>query len=293
MDKKSENNIPLHNLAIKNLQDLLAARTVPPETPHELMHLDGYPQLYEMLLEIRTAIMALASGNLSFRLTTKGYLPGAIKTLQASLLHLTWQTKMIASGDFSQQVDFMGELSEGFNSMAKQLEESTRKLEFMAHVDLLTGINNRRYFMELLTTEVDRCKRYNRGLSLLMFDIDHFKSVNDTRGHAAGDEALRSIKLIFQKSGLRDCDFYGRMGGEEFALSLPETNIQGATKVAERIRQEVENTEILYDNNPFFITASIGISEYQSGDTLETLIKRSDDAMYRAKTSGRNKVCDS
>ena len=292
MGQASEKDLELLELAIKTLQDSLSSRTVPQNLPHELIQLDGYPQLHEMLVDIRSAIMAIATGNLSYKISTKGYLSGAIKTLQASLHHLTWQTKMIASGDFSQQVDFMGEFSEAFNSMTKQLEESTQKLETMARIDSLTGLNNRGYFMELLATELGRAKRYGRAFSLLMFDIDHFKSVNDTRGHAAGDEVLRSLKSIFQKPGLRNCDFYGRIGGEEFSLVLPETVGQETILVAERIRHEIETTAITYEKNQFFITASIGLSEYRKNDTLESIIKRADEAMYRAKSSGRNKVCD-
>ncbi|SEA71638.1 diguanylate cyclase (GGDEF) domain-containing protein [Desulfuromusa kysingii] len=280
----------LLELAIKNLQYSLTSRTVPQDLPNELTQLEGYVELQETLLDIRRAIMAIATGNLSYKITTKGYLAGAIKTLQASLSHLTWQTKMMASGDFSQRVDFMGEFSEAFNSMAKQLEESTKKLERMARIDSLTGLNNRRYFMELLTIELDRAQRYNRNFSLIVLDLDDFKLVNDNQGHAAGDEVLRSIKQIFANSGLRNYDFYGRIGGEEFSLVLPETVGREAILVAERIRQEFENTNISYEGRHLYVTASIGIGEYRTGDTAESLIKRADEAMYKAKASGRNKV---
>jgi hypothetical protein len=124
----AQNDAAPLEMALKNLQNLLTARTVSPEPPHELRDVDGYPQLYSTLLEVRTAIMACASGDLGYQVTKKGYLPGAIKALQASLHHLTWQTKMIASGDFTQRVDFMGSFSESFNSMVTQLDESMCKL---------------------------------------------------------------------------------------------------------------------------------------------------------------------
>jgi diguanylate cyclase (GGDEF)-like protein len=278
-------------MAVINLQNLLTDRTVPPEPPEELANLAGYSQLHSTLLEVRTAIMGFASGNLDHQITKKGYLPGSIKALQASLHHLTWQTKMIASGDFSQRVDFMGEFSESFNSMVTLLDESMQKLELMAHTDPLTGSYNRGYFMERFGAELDRTKRYGGVFCFIMLDLDHFKSVNDTRGHAAGDEALRSLCRVLNSSGLRSTDFFGRIGGEEFAILLPETKIQEAVKAAERVRRNLENTVVLHEGNEFFITASIGVSEYRDGDTRESMLNRADKAMYSAKEIGRNRVC--
>jgi len=291
MTQISDNNSSLLNVAVTNLQDLLTASTVPLDLPDELADIDGFPQLHSTLLEIRTAILGFASGKLDYQVTKKGYLPGSIKSLQASLHHLTWQTKRIASGDFTQRVDFMGDFSESFNSMVTLLDESMRKLELMAHTDPLTGSNNRGYFMERLGTELDRAKRYGNRFSFVMLDLDHFKSVNDTRGHAAGDEALRSLCRVLNSSGLRSTDFFGRIGGEEFAIVLLETKIQWAGEVAERVRGNLENTVVLHEGNEFFITASMGVSEYRAGDTRESLMNRADQAMYNAKETGRNRIC--
>lgn len=277
--------------AVKNLQDLLTASAVSPEPPQALADVDGYSHLYATLLEVRTAILSFSSGNLDYKVTKKGYLPGSIKALQAALHHLTWQTKMIASGDFTQRVDFMGEFSVSFNSMVTLLDESMRKLELIAHTDPLTGSNNRGYFMERFGTELDRAKRYGSVFSFAMLDLDHFKSVNDTRGHAAGDEALRSLCRVLNSSGLRSSDFFGRIGGEEFAVVLPETRIEGAVEIAERVRGNLENTVVLHEGSEFFITASIGVSQYREGDTSESLLNRADQAMYSAKESGRNRIC--
>lgn len=285
-----DSSVLLH-MAVKNLQELLTARNVSLEPPEELVNVDGYPQLYSTLLEIRTAIMEFASGNLDCQITKKGYLPGSVKALQASLNHLTWQTKMIASGDFTQRVDFMGNFSESFNSMVKLLDESMRKLESIARTDPLTGSNNRGYFMELLEVEINRTKRYGGIFSFIILDLDHFKSVNDTLGHVAGDEALQSLCRVIQSSGLRSTDFFGRIGGEEFALVLPETSIQGALETAERLRYNLENTAVLHDARKFFMTASIGVSQYRESDTKESLITRADEALYNAKNNGRNRVC--
>ena len=291
MAHRTDNNLALLTAAVKKLQDLIAAPKVSPEPPPEFAEVDGYSQLYTTLLEVRTAISMFASGNFDYQVTQKGYLPGSIKSLQASLNHLTWQTKRVASGDFTQRVDFMGEFSKSFNSMVELLDQSMHKLEFMAHTDPLTGAHNRGYFMERLGVELDRAKRYESIFCFVMLDLDHFKSVNDIHGHAAGDEALRSLCRVLNSSGLRSSDFFGRIGGEEFAIVLPETEIEGALEVAERVRVNLENTEIVHEENKFFITASIGISEYREGDTPESLMNRADQAMYRAKESGRNRIC--
>jgi len=198
---------------------------------------------------------------------------------------------MIASGDFSQRVDFMGEFSESFNQMVQQLDESRHQLEIASRTDALTGVNNRRHFSELLEAEIERSRRYSSCLSVMMFDLDHFKRVNDTYGHAAGDEALRTFTRTLQQSGLRKNDFWGRLGGEEFALALPETGIDNALIPAERIRSLLEETSIQHDLVTFRITVSIGISQYQPGDTIESVLGRADQAMYKAKQTGRNKIC--
>jgi two-component system, cell cycle response regulator len=298
MNPSPANNSELLGIAIRSLQELLTARNVPDEPLNELASVEGFANLYKTLLEIRNAIMAIVSGDLIYPIQKKGYVPGSIKGMQAALRHLTWQTKAIASGDYTQRIDFMGEFSEAFNAMVQQLDETMRNLRMreqdlrkMARTDPLTGANNRGYFMELLHAEIERCQRYNHTFSVLMLDLDNFKSVNDTRGHAAGDEALRTLIRVFQFSGLRQCDFWGRIGGEEFAVALPETALHAATGAAERLRANLSETPVSYENMKFFITVSIGIGQYRTGDVRETLLHRADQAMYAAKQSGKNRVC--
>jgi diguanylate cyclase len=177
------------------------------------------------------------------------------------------------------------------DSYQTQLREFNLRLELMARTDPLTGINNRGYFIELMIIELKRSRRHEHAFSMLMLDLDHFKSVNDTHGHAAGDDALRSLPRVIQASGLRTSDFFGRIGGEEFAIGLPETTIHGAAEVAERIRMNLEKTVLIHHGIELYLTASIGVSEFRIGDTEDTLMQRADQAMYRAKESGRNKVC--
>jgi diguanylate cyclase (GGDEF)-like protein len=273
------------------LLEVLKSRTFTSEIPEELTQLPEFMELRETLIDFREFLLAVSVGDLSHSLTRKGYLAGALKSLHSALRHLTWQTKMIASGDFRQRVDFMGDFSESFNLMVQQLDESRLQLEITSRTDALTGVNNRRHFSELLVTEIERCRRYSCCLSVMMFDLDHFKKVNDTHGHAAGDEALRTFARTLQRSGLRQNDFWGRLGGEEFAVALPETGIDGALMPAERIRSLLEETSVQHGPVTFRITVSIGISQYQPGDTIETVLGRADQAMYEAKQTGRNRIC--
>lgn len=277
--------------ALSVLAEILKSRVIAPEIPPELAEIPQFTELRDSLIDFRHALLAMAAGDLSVTIARKGHLAGALKALQSSLRHLTWQTGMIASGDFSQRVDFMGEFSESFNQMVVQLEESRYKLEVLSRTDPLTGVNNRGYFMELLSGEVERSSRHDRHFSLLMFDLDHFKQVNDRFGHAAGDEALHMFVQTIQDSNLRQNDFWGRLGGEEFALVLPETNLTAALVAAERIRALLESQRIQCSSNSFSITVSIGVSSFRPGDTEEALLHRADQAMYRAKETGRNRVC--
>ncbi len=286
-----EENKDIFDTAIKSLLDLVSARKISPELPEELLQFEEYVHLHAMLSEIRKSLTAFADGNVEYPITQKGYMAGTMKHLQSSLYHLTWQTKRIASGDFSQRIDFMGGFSESFNSMVMQLDETRQQLSQIAYTDQLTGISNRRHFMETLGNEVERAKRYDMPLSFIMFDLDHFKQVNDTYGHSAGDKALQTFAGVFRNSNLRSCDIFGRIGGEEFALALPETTLQDAFGVAERIRATLEKTVISHKDLSFSITTSIGVCEYKKDDTLESLLQRGDLAMYQAKESGRNRVC--
>ncbi len=167
------------------------------------------------------------------------------------------------------------------------------KLGLQARQDYLTGLNNRGYFMELAEREIKKASRYGHNFTILMLDIDNFKLINDTYGHKAGDRVLVTLADIFRKT-LRVVDIEGRIGGEEFAILLPETDREGAVIVAERLRSSVEDCEILLPSfdMPMCFTVSIGISAPGSVDyNLDVLLSQADDALYRAKHTGRNKVC--
>lgn len=167
-----------------------------------------------------------------------------------------------------------------------------RNLEHQAWTDPLTQVANRGHFMDMARQEFARCRRYGHPVSLWMIDIDHFKSVNDTYGHHAGDIALQSLVSTSQQA-LRDWDILGRVGGEEFAVLLPETETEQAMLVAERLRQAVAASRILLgEGASVALTVSIGIATVKEDDVdLETLLDRADQALYEAKHTGRDKVC--
>jgi len=152
----------------------------------------------------------------------------------------------------------------------------------------LTGILNRARCEELLEAEISRSKRYRTDpFSVILFDIDHFKRINDTFGHATGDEVLKKIADITRKA-IRACDFFARWGGEEFFVLLPHTHYDGALLAAEKLRMAQEST--LFPG-PERVTSSYGVAQFNGQEeTLASLVKRADDALYNAKGKGRNKV---
>ncbi len=167
-----------------------------------------------------------------------------------------------------------------------QMVNYEKKLEELSQKDHLTGVFNRRAIEDILTSEIERAHRYGRPLSVVFMDLDNFKQVNDKYGHDVGDLVLKNIAEVVQKE-LRNTDVFGRWGGEEFLIVMPETGVKGAVKLAERIRRAVENSSF---GQPERITASFGVAQLEDEDTLEALVKRADEALYRAKREGKNRV---
>ncbi|WP_051617343.1 GGDEF domain-containing response regulator [Desulfonatronovibrio hydrogenovorans] len=169
----------------------------------------------------------------------------------------------------------------------KRAEE---RLRYLATTDELTGLWNRRHFMDTLNKEMERARRYNQRFSLIMLDIDHFKKINDQYGHDAGDSILEHLAGLVKKH-LRQVDVPGRLGGEEFAIILPQTDMNGAYMMAERLRTAMEETSFNYDQTVIKFTISLGVAEYQL-DSLhqDQLLKMADAALYQAKKQGRNQT---
>lgn len=161
----------------------------------------------------------------------------------------------------------------------------------LAQHDGLTGLANRRYLMERLSQEMERAERYETSLSVIMLDLDKFKSFNDSYGHVKGDELLKAFSSMVKKA-VRSTDIPGRYGGEEFCIVLPNTSVKGALVIAERIRAAMEALRITLEDGrpPVGRTTSIGVAEFSTGDSIEKLLSHADTALYQAKEAGRNRV---
>lgn len=177
----------------------------------------------------------------------------------------------------------------GFVSTGKDVTLETmmhKEMELLASMDKLTGIYNRHKFEELFTLEVERSRRFKTPLSLILIDIDHFKNVNDTYGHDVGDSILINLAKVV-KNSIRNLDIFSRWGGEEFLILIPNTDLDQAHTLAQKLRVIVEKNDFPIAGN---ITISIGVSTLQVDDSFDTLFKRADNALYHAKKSGRNQV---
>jgi diguanylate cyclase (GGDEF)-like protein len=174
--------------------------------------------------------------------------------------------------------------------LLSELEEKNRELQELAYYDPLTGLPNRRFFFEHASIIFEEVKRYEKPLSLLIMDIDHFKKINDTYGHDVGDVVLKTFADVL-RGIVRKSDICARFGGEEFVVLLPNTNLEGARVLAERIRTTVAKNTVEHGSIVIVFTVSIGISQYRKGmQSIDELIKEADSALYRAKEGGRNRV---
>lgn len=172
-------------------------------------------------------------------------------------------------------------------SERKRMEE---QLTTLSRIDVLTEVFGRRYFLDQSAAVIEVMRRYQRSASMMMLDLDHFKSINDQYGHRAGDLALVAFANVC-KQAIREADVLGRLGGEEFALMLPETPIKSAQVLAERIREATAAIEIPWGDHVIRFTVSIGVVEIATDElTLDSVMNRADQAMYRAKERGRNQV---
>jgi diguanylate cyclase (GGDEF)-like protein len=166
------------------------------------------------------------------------------------------------------------------------LKNERHLLEEISSTDQLTGLFNRYKFEDLFNFELLQARRHKTEISIILLDIDHFKSVNDTYGHNRGDAVLKAFAAVL-KSSVRSSDVVVRWGGEEFIVFAPKTSLEQAYQLAEMIRKKVKNTEMPHAN---YLTVSIGVASVAEEDSLETLIHRADRALYRAKGLGRDKV---
>ncbi len=260
------------------------------EQTHDVVH----QEMLENLAQARSGqnrvfwiITLITVLGLLFAIFASRLLTGDLLDLE----NLSRGTSRLGKGDLAHRVsvnrqDELGRLAEAFNDMAAQLEANKTSLELLATHDSLTGLYNRHEFQRRIDEELKRFQRYGKRLSLILFDLDHFKKVNDNFGHHRGDQVLVSFAGIVKRI-IRGSDIFARWGGEEFVLITPETTLQDATLLAERIRQTVADYEFVDVGK---VTVSIGVSSARADDIVEKLFKRADDALYQAKQGGRNRV---
>lgn len=217
------------------------------------------------------------------------------RQIMVPLSALTRGAERVAEGDLDVRLpvgrnDELGFATTVFNEMVAKLKLSQTELEQLATTDPLTGLNNRKQVMTILHDHYEYYRRYKRVFSVLMLDVDHFKVVNDTYGHQAGDTVLKQVAELFNKN-LRSVDSAGRYGGEEFIVILPESGMDGSIQVAERIRKAVASHIFIHEDQEIQVHISVGIGKVQEQDGDEQkVVTRADMALYRAKNEGRNRV---
>ena len=283
-------------------------------------------EVLEYIQSIQQGIVYLAQGNYNKPIQLKGYSGGLLKSLQSNSQHIIWKAKQIANGEFSQQLDFMGEMAEAFNDMAAALEKARRSLEEQKHVltemtenlrqevqariaaetelkreemrqrqlastDQLTGLLNRRGFFQLAQREIERMRRGRAAAGIALLDLDNFKQINDTFGHEFGDAALCSLARSITKT-VRSYDIAARFGGDEFVLLFPEISLSAAYTTLERLRQVREKEALTGESHDRFTIsgglAMIRITGARQEDTITEALSRADKALYASKLKGRN-----
>lgn len=232
---------------------------------HGYYYIHGIVKSMTGLISILTAIMLWRLLPVAINLPSK-------RTLQLKVAELTRAEQQLAESN---------------QRLEAEVAKRTAQLEKMATTDELTALLNRREIMRLLEAEILRGKRQDNALSIMMLDLDHFKQINDTYGHQAGDSVLADAATTFS-SLIRATDFIGRVGGEEFLIILPDTDAPAAVHLAERVRAAMDH----HFNTGYGqrCTVSIGIAQSQPDDDTHSLIHRADQALYLAKTTGRNRV---
>ncbi len=290
--------------------------------PGNLQQLEGMEALNNLIWGIRSLAQNMGKGDLHYMSKQRGFVIGSLKALQSDLRHLTWQAQCIAKGEYQHRINFLGDFSTAFNKMVEELDKNVSELTRLSHkykqlsfIDPLTGLLNRRAFMSDAERTLELIREKGQPASVILLDIDHFKTVNDTYGHAIGDEVLVRFSRCIS-SFLRESDLCCRYGGEESVMLLPGADLADACRLGEKVRLAVEQT--VMDEavmlhcmgqsedgqaatphlcTPLRITVSLGVSRLRWNNTyctplqmLEAGIAEADRCLYLAKHSGRNAV---
>jgi diguanylate cyclase (GGDEF)-like protein len=269
------------------------AQTVAAPSPSgEDQQFDETREVIQGLLEsLNATVAALVEGNTGYVSTLQGHKASIQKAMTVAGVEEIQRLLVGEIEDLETTAKGYREELEQAKTRIHEQESVMAKLREDAYVDGLTRVPNRRALDKRLENELARAKRHERSLSVIMLDIDFFKRVNDAHGHDMGDKVLQVVAHILGEC-IRDTDFLARYGGEEFAIVLPETSAQQTRVLAERARQGVSKAVLKTDGTQVRVTVSLGIAEFchDMEDTPEALLKRADDALYRAKDSGRNRV---
>lgn len=197
------------------------------------------------------------------------------------------QRRKLVNGDLVKIGGAILKFIDGDNIEQLYYEEIYR----MAIIDGLTQVYNKRYFLEFLERELARCQRYSRPLTLILFDLDFFKKINDEYGHLAGDYVLKRLANLISERNIRKEECFARYGGEEFAVLLPDTTLQRGVILAEKLRVMIEETHFEFEENDIPVRLSMGVAQMGAGDSTDSFVKAADEKLYEAKQTGRNRVC--
>jgi len=267
-----------------------------PELPNEYAENPLIVQIHNELKAIRLILLAFSSGDFSPDITVRGIIPGCLKSLQNAFNSMVRRLDLSLSM-LREKEETLADINDKLHKEVEHMEvlkESESHFKFLASHDTLTGILNRRAFIEMAEVQITNAAYLNIPCCLAMMDIDHFKNLNDTYGHLAGDEALRhTVKTI--ESKLRKNDFMGRYGGEEFILFFYNTDEETGLTVLERLRNSLAESPVPLVKGPVEIHASFGLAtvavEKSAGKGyVQKLIHDADTALYAAKLAGRNRV---
>ncbi|MBP6940703.1 MAG: diguanylate cyclase [Syntrophorhabdaceae bacterium] len=243
------------------------------------------------LAEVITNILLrrMSQGAVNAKLT------GAQDDYQSLMVELSTTNTVYGFAGLFRSTPFQAQEEATFSKFCSHISVTLEKIRLFQEIktlsihDGLTGIYNHTYIINKLNEEIERAKRYHSDLSVMLFDLDNFKDVNDTYGHLAGDFVLQRVAELFTKR-LRTIDIVGRYGGEEFLVILPETDLERAYVVGERLRAGVEQEPFIYEDHPIKLTVSGGIGLYQQGHIANDLIKIADNNLYKAKREGKNRL---
>lgn len=274
------------------------------------IHLDRYPEIRSALEHGHPVLVEDLQSNLLYADIRKEWLANGTQVPIRSVIALPFTLGKVQTGVFflrrmadeppltNEDVEFADAVIKAAVAAIHRakLIETTKadnaRLEVLAHTDPLTQVLNRRALTVRLSSEMDRARRYAKVITLLMIDLDLFKNINDTMGHLVGDDVLREVAALLTES-IRSVDVAARYGGEEFVVVLPETAQEGAVIFAERTRERIEKTAFVTAHGGVRLTVSIGVATFPAPDvtSVDDLFSRADQALYRAKAAGRNKVC--